>query len=173
MELLPGEIKLKEFGNGRSRIVISNYRIYKELLSWRKRIEFFSIPLERLDGIEKHLLSKPMLLFFGAIVAAAGGLLYTDKPDGALGLLILGGIFFLYYLFTRQYGIAIYAGKTTIHFRAKHTELESLISVIETARWERVNQLGGFKYTLPPTMPQPRIQEDKQEDKDNKTISVN
>ena len=168
MEYLPGEIKAGEFANGRSRLVVTNFRLYKELISWRKRAEFFSIPLEKLDGVEKHVLSNPALLVFGLIIAAAGVLLYTNSPDGSVGLLMLGGVLAITYFVTRKQGVAIYAGKSTIYFRGNDTQLEKIIQTVEKSRWERVNSLDTPRNGLAPTIPEARINDNDEESDEEK-----
>ncbi|GAB4288987.1 MAG: hypothetical protein Kow0090_01490 [Myxococcota bacterium] len=153
MEFLAGEFKIGEFANSGSRLVVTNFRVYKELISWRKRVEFFSIPLEQLDGLEKHILSKPALLLFGLVIGGAGGLLYTNRPDGALGLLALGAILVLSFFLSRKQGVAMYAGRCTIYFRGNNTQLEKIIQTIEKTRWERINHIGAHKEGLLPTIP--------------------
>ena len=164
MEILPGEIKRGEFVNGRSRLVVTNLRLYKEVISWRKRVEFFSIFLEKVDGIEKHILSNPVLLIFGIIIGVVGVLLYTNRPDGALGLLILGGILIISYVISRRQGVAVYAGRSTIYFRGGDSELEKIIQLVEQGRWERLNNISGYsKGVLAPTIPDAGV-EDAEED---------
>ena len=140
MKLLPNEEKL--ITSNEDKIVLTNHRIQMTDSFWGQSFTI-SIFLEDISSIEIKYKSNILLLILGAICVLGG--FYMGFKGMPLGL-VLGGIFFAVWWFTRKHIISISSdGGSSLNFMVQgmgDEKINDFVHNVSVAKQTRVNQLA-------------------------------
>lgn len=145
MKLLPNEENLVT-SNG-DKIILTNHRIQMTDSVWGQSFTV-SIFLEDISSIEIKYKSNILLLILGAICVLGGFYMAGQHGgnDGMIGGLVLGGIFFAIWWFTRKHIISISSdGGASLNFMVQgmgDEKINNFVHDVSLAKQKRVNQLA-------------------------------
>jgi len=144
MKLLPNEEKV--LTSNEDKIILTNYRIQMTDSEWGQSFNI-SIFLEDISSIEVKYKSYIFLLIL-AVICVLGGFYLASQHGGSsslIGGLVLGGIFFAIWWFTRKHVISISSdGGSSLSFLVTGMNdeiISDFIYKLSLAKYIRVNQL--------------------------------
>lgn len=145
MRFLPNEEKL--ITSNKDKIILTNYRIQMTDRVWGQSFTI-SIFLEDISSIEIKYKSNILLLLL-CTICVLGGLYIAGQSNGIEGMLggvILGGIFFAMWWFTRKHIISISSdGGSSLNFIVQgmgDEKIHDFVHNVSLAKQARVNQLA-------------------------------
>ena len=144
MKLLPNEEKL--ITSNADKIILTNHRIQMTDSVWGQSFTI-SIFLEDISSMEIKYKSNILFIILGVICVLGG--VYTAGQHGGseamIGGLVLGGIFFALWWFTRKHIISISSdGGASLNFMVQgmgKDKIADFIHNVSLAKQTRVNQL--------------------------------
>jgi len=149
MKLLPNEEKLVT--SNEDKIFLSNHRIQMTDSAWGQSFTI-SIFLEDISSIEIKYKSNILLLILGAICVLGGfymggfNFIQGRGGEGMISGLVVGGIFFAIWWFTRKHIISISSdGGSSLKFMVQgmgDDKINDFVHNVLLAKQTRVNQLA-------------------------------
>ncbi len=143
MKLLPNEEKL--ITSNENKIILTNHRIQMTDSVWGQSFTI-SIFLEDISSLEIKYKSNIIFIILGVIYLLGG--VYMARQGGSeamIGGLVLGGIFFALWWFTRKHIISISSdGGASLNFMVQgmgEDKIADFIHNVSLAKQTRVNQL--------------------------------
>lgn len=145
MKLLPNEEKL--ITSNADKIILTNHRIQMTDSVWGQSFTV-SIFLEDISSIEIKYKSNILLIILG-VICVLGGFYMAGQSRGSEGMiagLVLGGIFFAIWWFTRKHIISISSdGGSSLNFMVQgmgDEKINDFVHNVSLAKQTRVNQLA-------------------------------
>ena len=145
MKLLPNEEKL--ITSNEDKIILTNHRIQMTDSVWGQSFTI-SIFLEDISSIEMKYKSNILFIILG-VICVLGGVYMGGQNGGSesmIGGLVLGGIFFALWWFTRKHIISISSdGGASLNFMVQgmgDEKIANFIHNVSLAKQTRVNQLA-------------------------------
>lgn len=144
MKLLPNEEKL--ITSNEDKIILTNHRIQMRdsVLGQSFTVSIF---LEDISSIEIKYKSNILLIILSAICVLAGFYMAGQRgSEDMIGGLVLGGIFFAIWWFTRKHIVSISSdGGASLNFMVQgmgDDKIADFIHNVSLAKQTRVNQLA-------------------------------
>lgn len=143
MKLLPNEEKL--ITANEDKIILTNHRIEMTDSVWGQSFTI-SIFLEDISSLEIKYKSNIIFIILG-VICLLGGVYMAGQggSEAMIGRLVLGGIFFALWWFSRKHIISISSkGGTSLNFMVQgmgDDKIADFIQNVSLAKQTRVNQL--------------------------------